>query len=118
MAPASLTHLFEVITRSDCPPCDLRRAFGTIYAQVADLELAQIKSILGGVTNEHYASLNGAHKRWPPVRRWCAWVDPAAEREPVQPFCCKMVSVLQIRGKFPILPSVCSILYVTVVFRP
>ena len=91
MAPASLTHLFADVTGNDCYPHSMRRAFGTTYAEVADLDLLQTKTILdhsegvksGDVTKEHYAFRDGTHRKWPIMRGWCAWVDAAAERGPV-----------------------------------
>ena len=86
--PSSLTHLFASIPGNNSSPHDMRRAFGTTYAQVARLKLYDIKQILdhaegvnsGDVTREHYSFLTGEHEKWPTIRGWVEWVDAAAAR--------------------------------------
>ncbi|MGA2493232.1 MAG: integrase family protein [Roseiarcus sp.] len=83
--PSSLTHLFASIPGNESSPHDMRRAFGTTYAQVARLKLYDIKQILdhsegvnsGDVTREHYSFLTGEHEKWPTIRGWVEWVDTA-----------------------------------------
>ncbi len=93
MHPSTLTHFFGDVRAAldgvGSTPHDVRRAFGTTYAEAADLDDHQVKMILdhsegvvsGDVTRTHYSFRDGTHKKWPLMKGWCAWVDAQANAD-------------------------------------
>ena len=91
MHPSTLTHFFgdvrAAIDGAQATPHDVRRAFGTTFAESADLDDHEIKTILdhsegvvsGDITRTHYSFRDGTHRKWPIMRKWCDWVDAQAD---------------------------------------
>ena len=86
--PDSLTHIFSEIPGNDVSPHDMRRAFGTTYANAAKLTPHAVKQILdhsegvesGDVTASHYMFTSGTHEKWPTMQGYVAWVDNVTKR--------------------------------------
>lgn len=81
--PSGVTHAFAAVPGNPASPHDMRRAFGTTYANEAGLSDVDVKRVLdhnegvasGDVTREHYRLTTGQHEKWPVMQGWVAWVN-------------------------------------------
>lgn len=81
--PRTVSGMFADLPGNPVKIYDLRRAFGTTFANEADLEDHEVKLVLdhsegiksGDVTRAHYRLTSGQDKKWAIYEAWVAWVD-------------------------------------------
>jgi integrase len=82
MNESTVTHAVRKASGGIYSPHDIRRAFGTTYAEVAGIDDEDVGKILdhsegkkASVTRKHYAFADGTHEKWKLIDGWVAWVD-------------------------------------------
>lgn len=81
--PATITHTFADVAGNDCSPHDMRRAFGTSFANAAGLATSDVKLILDhnegashdDVTVNHYSFLAQVQRKNAMLRPWIEWIE-------------------------------------------
>jgi integrase len=83
---STLTHAIRKASGGTFSPHDVRRAFGTTYAEAAKMDELDGKKILDhsegkkpSVILKHYRFLDGTDEKWPLISGWCDWVDEHAK---------------------------------------
>jgi integrase len=88
--PSTITHAFSKIPGNTFSPHDMRRAYGTSYAQVAGMTTEACKPVLdhgeglqyGDVTAEHYSFLSNTNAKIPQLKGYVNWIEAHIKNPP------------------------------------